>query len=280
MLLGVHCGVRGGYLSALSRARALACEAMQMLTYPRHQDPSEAELAAFREAYSRSGLMRLVLHVRYLPFLACEEEALRARSARLLAREMRLAQGLGGDWLVLHLGAYSPGSSVERGMGLFADGVKAAAEESGSTVPLLIENIPGGGRRMGGSLEELASFREILSRRGLRAGVCIDTAHAWAYGYELDSREGMGRFLARVDRLIGAGDVPVFHVNDSRAPQGSHRENHWPWGGGCVAREALAALLERGEYRNAVGIIEAAEPAADEANLAYVRSVRGGPAEG
>jgi len=162
MIIGIHCGVRDGYLEALRRALSLGCEAMQMFAYPRHRDPSDQELAAFREAFSRSGLKRLVLHVRYLPSLASEDPARRGRSARLLARELSLARALGGDWLVLHLGAYSPGSDPERGMRLFADGVRAAFEESGAGVPLLVENIPGGGRRMGGSLEELARFLELL----------------------------------------------------------------------------------------------------------------------
>lgn len=271
MILGVHCDMRKGYAAALRRAEELGCEALQMLPYRRHHDPSDDELAGFREALAASPVKKLVVHVRYAPYLASTDAGKRRRSIAHLAREMRLARGLGGSCLVMHMGAYSPDSTAERGELLLADAVKAASDEAGDTVPLLAENVPGGGRRLGGSVEEIASFLEELDKRSVRAGACVDTAHAMAYGYEIDTRDGMWRFLARVHRLIGAENVPVFHLNDTRAQAGSHQENHACWGEGFIRAEGLKALLEREDYADAVGIIESPRFGGEEKSLAFVR---------
>jgi deoxyribonuclease-4 len=264
MLLGVHCDVRGGYLEALRRAEALGCDAMQMLPYRRHHEPAPEEFAAFRRAFSGSRVRRLVLHARYAPFLASEDAAKRLRSVGHLSRELRFARSLGAGWLVMHLGAYSPGATPARGLELLADGVW---EAFGGGPTLLIENVPGGGRRMGGSLEELAGALRLLEDRGVDARACIDTAHAWSYGYEIDSRDSMALFLESAHRVLGA-DIPVFHVNDSGAGRGSRREDHARWGHGRIGSEALRELLER-EAR-AVAILEAPR-GTDEENLAFVR---------
>ncbi|MFH1723248.1 MAG: deoxyribonuclease IV [Elusimicrobiota bacterium] len=274
MIFGVHCDVRGGYVPALRHAESLGCGAMQMLSYRRHHEPVPDELAGFRAAFSESALSRLVLHVRYLPSLGAEDAGRRRRSVDLLAREVRLARSLGGDWLVMHMGAYSSGSSLVRGTRLFAEGVRAALDEAGAEVPLAVENVPGGGRRMGGSLEELAALLEALDRLSVRAHVCLDTAHAWAYGYEIDGREGMWRFLGKLHRLIGAERVSVFHLSDTRVPLGAHREHHWHLGEGFLGTECLASLFEREEFRTAVGILETPAGAGlDAANLKRAHSL-------
>ncbi len=265
MLLGLHCDVRGGYEAALKRAEGLRCEAMQILTYRRHHEPTEEEFASFRAAFRASPVKKLVLHVRFLPALASEDRERRGRSVELLAREIGFAKDLGGACLVFHLGAFSPDSNVDRGMEHFSHGVCEALERSGGGVPLVVENVPGGGRRMGGSLEELAEIAARLDRRGVQVKICLDTAHAWAYGYELDSQEGMRRFLGRAHRLIGAENIPLFHLNDTRAPNASHRENHCHWGEGFLGTEGMKALFARKEYREAVGILEM--PPADDRGL-------------
>lgn len=274
MILGVHCDVRQGYVNALRQAEALDCGAMQILTYRRHHVPTEDEFAAFRAAFAASALERLVLHVRYLPALASEDAERRARSIELLATELRYARALGGNWLILHMGAYSPDANAADGMQLFADGICAALERAQGGVPLVLENVPGGGRRMGGSLEELAALGERLARRNTPLRFCLDTAHAWSYGYDLDTREGMWRFLGRAHRLFGADNIPVFHLNDSRAPHGSKLENHRHWGEGFLGTEGMRALFQRAEYRGATGILEM-PPGRDAENLAYVRGLSG-----
>lgn len=270
MILGIHCDVRKGRLAALERARGLGCGAMQMFSYRRHRETTAEEAARFRFALGAGAAMRLIIHVRYLPFVASSDRGWRERSVALLSREMSLARDLGAQGLILHMGAYSPGAALREGSRLFVAGVLEARERSRSLVPLLVENVPGGGRRMGGRLEELGEVLSSLAARGVEAGVCLDTAHAWAQGFDLSSREGMGSFLGRAHRTLGAGNIRAFHLNDSRALLGSFREDHRHWGEGCLGTEGLAALLERPEFRDAAGILET-PPGKDEENLAFVR---------
>ncbi|MDE2290906.1 MAG: TIM barrel protein, partial [Elusimicrobia bacterium] len=138
MRLGLHVSVLRGPLAAARRARALGAEAFQLLTYRRRpaaaggdfrwESPDPGEAAAFR---AETAGLRVVAHVRYLPFLAAADPARRARSAALLERELRFASLLAAGELVIHLGAYSPGSDAAEGTRLFADGVAEAVRAAG-----------------------------------------------------------------------------------------------------------------------------------------------------
>ena len=270
LILGIHCDVRKGPLAALRWARALGCPLMQMFSYRRHEEAASEEAARFKAAREAGDPIALVSHVRYLPFIASGDRPWRERSVELLAREIALAHALGARGLILHMGAYSPGSTLREGMRLFTDGVREAWERSEGRVPLWVENVPGGGRRMGGRLEELGETLSALSAHGVETGACLDTAHAWAQGFDLSSREGMGSFLDRAHRILGARSVKAFHLNDSRALRGSFREDHRHWGEGFLGAEGLSALLERPEFRDALGILET-PPGKDAENLAFVK---------
>lgn len=258
MILGLHLPIREGYGAALELGERHGLPVFQILAYPRHHDPSPAELAAFK---SRKRA-RLLVHSRFVPSLASADAERRGRSVKHLRRELELAAALGAEAYVLHAGAYSPGDDAQDGVSLFAESVKAA----GGPVRVLLENVPGGGRRMGGTLEELARLRDALPG----AGVCLDTAHAHAAGYDLSTAEGMLRFLAKANRLLGGADA--FHVNDTRAMLGTHLEDHRHLGAGRL-KDGLAALLCRPEFAAVPGILEPprGDFAADAASLELAR---------
>lgn len=281
MRLGLHVGIRRGPRAALARALDLGLEVLQILPYRRlpgslagfrwePPDPLEAREVA---AAAARGAFRLVVHSRYVPFLASSDGESRRRSTDLLARELGFARDLGGGEFVLHLGAYSPGSDAAEGTRLFADGVAEAYARAGDAPRLVMENVPGGGRRLGGRLAELADLRRELAARGVGSGVCLDTAHAWAAGYEVASAAGMDAFLDEAARLFGADGVGLFHLNDTGAAPGSHREHHEHWGRGRLGREGLERLLARPDFARAAGILET-PPGRDEENLAFVRTLR------
>ncbi|MBI3289665.1 MAG: deoxyribonuclease IV [Elusimicrobia bacterium] len=275
MILGVHASVRRGYDAALEEARSVGCAALQILPYARHHEPTAQELSSFRAARRGAGVDALLVHSRYAPSLASADAPRRARSVAHLARELSLTMALGADAYVIHGGAYSPGSSLEEGVRLFADSVIRAVETAGFPAPVLVENVPGGGRRMGGGLEELARLLEALAPRAPSVGACLDTAHAWAAGYDLSSIEGALKFLSKAHRLLGPDAVRAFHLNDSSALLGSHREHHEHWGKGRLGREGLKALLERPEFESAPAILETHKdgPGADRANLSFARGL-------
>ncbi len=274
MILGIHASVARGFLRTLEEARTLDCAALQILPYRRHHPPSNDELAVFRAAREQSGVRVLLVHSRFVPSLASSDETRRSRSIAHLAEELRLSAALGGEAYVLHAGAYSPDSDAEAGIKLFAESIRRAALSSAYSGALLIENVPGGGRRMGGSLEELARIQDVLKPSVPKLGICLDTAHAWAEGYDLSAAESALKFVSRAHRLLGTDAVRAFHLNDSRALLGSHREHHWHWGKGRLGLEGLKVLLEREEFADIPGILETPkEPGADAANLAVVRGL-------
>ncbi|MCX5794995.1 MAG: deoxyribonuclease IV [Elusimicrobia bacterium] len=279
MVLGVHCPVSGGFDAALRQARALGCEAMQLFPYKRHEMHSAAELAGFRSSRESSGVRRLLAHSRFAPCLASRSGQRRRRSIELLDRELRLAAALGAEALILHAGAYSEESDRGEGLRLAAAAVGEAWDRAcggGSGLPVLFENVPGGGRRLGAALHDLAELLGPLRRAGKPCGVCVDTAHAWAAGFDLASAEGMLRFLSRLHRVVGAESVLAFHLNDTRALLGSQRESHVPWGEGFLGAEGLRVLLARPEYADRPAIVElplAADLDAALASLTYVRGL-------
>ncbi len=272
MILGVHCPMTKGALGALRHAQSLGCGAMQMLPYRRHEEPEDQDFAAFREARERDGPARLIVHSRFVPALGSSDEARRERSVFHLARELELAERWGAEAYVLHAGAYSPDVPREKGMALVVDSILRAQRRAERRVPVWLENVPGGGRRLGGTLEELAELAAALPG----CGFVLDTAHAWAQGYELSTAEGMLKLLARAHRLLDARNIRAFHLNDTRAKLGSHLESHAHWGEGYLGREGLRALLEREEYADALGIIEPPRPwLGDAESLAYVKAAAG-----
>lgn len=273
MILGLHASVRRGHLAALETAAEHRLEALQVLPYPRHHAPTEEELEAFRTARAASTVRVLLVHSRFVPALASSDAARRARSVHHLAKELRLSAALGGDAYVLHAGAYSPDSDEGQGVALFAESVKAAVDQAAYAGALLLENVPGGGRRMGGTFEELARLNDAIRPAVKALGACLDTAHAWAAGYDLATAEGALRFVARAHRLLGGDAVRAFHLNDSRALLGSHREHHEHWGQGRLGLEGLRVLLHREEFADLPAILET-PPGRDAENLDAVRRAR------
>jgi len=283
MRIGLHVSVRRGHREALARALDLGLEAFQLLPYRRRpgtdadfrwEKPDPAQARHVREAVTRGTAPRLAIHSRYVPFLASDDAESRRRSTELLARELAFARDLGGGEFVLHLGAYSPGSTPAEGTRLFADGVAEAYSKVSDAPRLVMENVPGGGRRMGGRLEDLAALRAELTGRGVGSGVCLDTAHAWAAGYDVASASGMDAFLDRAAALFGAPAVTLFHLNDTLAEPGSNREHHEHWGQGLLGDAGLKRLLTRPDYAHAAGILEM-PPGRDVENLAFVKHLSG-----
>ncbi|MBI5241104.1 MAG: deoxyribonuclease IV [Elusimicrobia bacterium] len=274
MILGAHCPLSGGFSGALRQAQDLGCGAMQVFPCRRHAEPSAEELSDFRRARESGSVRRLLAHSRFAPCLGSSDEGMRGRSIELLDRELRLAAALGAEAFVLHAGAYSEGSSREEGLERAAAAVREALDRSGAGLTVLFENVPGGGRRLGSALEDLGRILEPLRRAGRPCGVCVDTAHAWAAGFDLSCAEGMLRFLSRLHRVVGADSVGAFHLNDTRALLGSQRESHAEWGGGFLGAEGLRALLSRPEYADRPGIVELPLRSDREAfrnSLAYLR---------
>ena len=249
---------RGSYLNALESAKKLGANALQIFSAsPRMWQGATVRIPAsdakaFRTRREELQLGPLVIHANYLVNLAATQPMLRTRSIQAFHEELVRGVALGADYIVVHPGARGE-VSVESAMASIVDSVKQAAKR----VPLgkmriLVENTAGMGTSVGSRLEEVATIVNGLNRGGgshrtddrpLRVGVCLDTAHLLAAGYDIRSEAGLEQTIDAIDRTIGLENVPVLHVNDSKIPLGGRVDRHANIGEGKLGSEAIGRIL-------------------------------------
>jgi deoxyribonuclease-4 len=235
--IGAHMSIAGGVARAVDRAVVHGCEALQIFTKnaSRWIGPpiDAAEARRFRRALDRAGIAPAVSHASYLINLATADPALRERSIAALVDELDRAYALGLLGVVIHPGARTSGTE-EEALGLVADAVRTAlAARPRRPTMVLFEGTAGQGRTLGHRFEHLAFLLEQLDGSP-RAGVCLDTCHLVAAGYDIASAEGYDATFASFDRLVGFDRLRVFHGNDSKRPCGSRVDRHEHIGQGCL----------------------------------------------
>jgi deoxyribonuclease-4 len=275
--LGLHLSAAGGPSRAAEAAGRLGLECLQIFAgTPRtwRQKPlTKDEAAKFRAAAAAAGLDPVVVHAPYLINLASSNYALWRRSHRALASQLKRAAALGAAAVVVH-----PGSRGKRelawGLDRAAEGARRALDAAGGQAGLWLENTAGGGGHLGGSLEELAGLLERLE--GLPVGAAIDTAHAFAAGYPLDTRFRTEAFVKQLDGIIGLDRVKLWHLNDSDFPAGGHRDRHAHLGRGLMGAECFAVLVNHPRLKGVGGVMETPKDSrwADRRNLAFLRRLR------
>lgn len=226
-LLGAHISIAGGTALAPPRAGAIAASAMQIFTKQANRwaerECVDDECRAFREALARTEVAFTNAHDSYLINLASPDPVLRARSLESFAGELARCEALGLDALVSHPGNFM--DDREAGIARNADAVTEALERVGGRTRLLLETTAGSGTALGATFEELAA---IIARVGdavrSRVGVCVDTAHIFAAGYDLvNDYDGV---WSRFDDVLGFASLGVMHLNDSKAPFDSRKDRH------------------------------------------------------
>jgi deoxyribonuclease IV len=287
-LLGAHLSIAGGLALAVDRARATGCDALQIFTKSvgqwRARPLEEPEVARFRAAVRASGLGAVVAHASYLINLAAASPELWRQSVDAFAVEYERACRLGLDAIVLH-----PGS------GTVADGLPRVAAALGEVMArhprgrttIALEHTAGQGTNLGHRFEHLAEVLEGV-RWSRRVGVCLDTCHLWAAGYDLASPRGYARTLAELDAAIGLERVVVVHLNDSRKPFGSRVDRHAHIGEGTIGLAAFGRVLNDPRLRGRPMLLETpksddyprglAPDPLDLANLTRLRGLLRGPA--
>jgi deoxyribonuclease-4 len=181
---------------------------------------------------------------------------------------------LGAEYLVIHPGAWSPDSTFEAGIKRLASALDEAFSKVPGSSMVLIENMAGGGRRVAGPAKEIAAMLSLIKTQQ-RVGVCFDTCHALAAGYDISTEKGVKETLADYDKEIGLDRIKVFHVNDSKGALGSHRDMHQNLGEGHVGVKGFRALFEQFPYQDRPLILETPKepmPNADLKNLETLRS--------
>jgi deoxyribonuclease-4 len=286
------CPVRfGRHLSntpkGLQQAQSIGCDAVQVfLTNPRGWAPpahNPALVAAFRAAAERYGQAPVVVHATYLINLASPRPDIFEKSVTLLRATLDRAVLYGASSVVFHVGS-ATGTGEEAGLARLIEGVRQVMTDAPEGVMLLLENDTGGGGKVGYRFENLAAVLAALPEFSARLGVCLDTAHLWAAGFDLGTPEGASSVLDQADTIIGLDRMPVLHVNDAREMCGSHRDIHARIGEGMIPVEGLSAFLRDPRVAHTTGILETPIPtladdepdwAAERAHMELARRVAG-----
>jgi deoxyribonuclease-4 len=279
MHVGAHVSIGGQIDRAIDRAVALGCECLQIFWgSPRRWRPGvypDDALERFAAKRRAARLDPLVVHAAYLVNPAAADRRLRERSTAALVAGARGAERLDGLGIVTHLGSRADGRrdpALRR-----VAGVVRAVLEATSRAQVLLENSAGGGGHLGASFDDLAAVLDHLAGHP-RVGICLDTAHLFAAGWDLRTAAGIDAMIAACERAFGWARVRLFHLNDSKAPLGSQRDRHENIGEGAIGIEGFRALLRHPRTRHLAGIIETPgfdRTGPDRRNLRRLKRLRG-----
>jgi len=250
--VGAHLPLGGGMVKAVDRARAIGATCLQVFadnpsTWRRRPEPP-SDLPAFQARLVEDDVLPLAVHGPYLLNLAASDETIWERTIEALVAELRMSHRYGAAFLNVHIGSHR-GHGAEVGVARIAAGVRRALAEVTATdrAPLLVlENSAGGGDGLGGTVEELAEILDAIGGAGVdtsRVGFCLDTAHAWGAGYEISRPDEVDRLMDQLQGALGAGRIAMVHLNDSRAPLGSHADRHEHIGAGAIGPAGLRRVL-------------------------------------
>jgi deoxyribonuclease-4 len=251
--------VAGGLPRAVERAVAHRCEAFQIFSKNANQwrgrDVPAAEVREFRAKVKAAGLHPVVSHASYLINLATLHPPLRQQSLAAMGDEIDRAEALGLQGVVLHPGCYTAGSEAT-GLDLIADGLLGllAARRRGKTM-IILEHTAGQGTSLGSTFEQIAYILE-RAQHHRRIGVCLDTCHLLASGYDIASPDGYEATFTLFEQLIGVDRLKLFHLNDSKRALGSRVDRHEHIGQGCVGTEAFRRLVNDRRFEGLPMLLE------------------------
>jgi deoxyribonuclease IV len=261
MLIGAHVSPAGGLDKAVARGVEKGCEAIQIFNQsPRMWRPTaygDDDFAAFREAMKPSPVKAVLIHAVYLLNCASEEAEIRDKSRASLIQSLRVGAGIGAAGVVLHPGSAKKGE-VKTAIKRAGKVIKEALSET-DRCPLHLEDTAGAGGTLGRSFQELA---ELLAAAGggKRLGVCLDSCHLLASGYDIRTARGLTETIDEFDRVVEIKRLASLHLNDSQTPLGSNRDRHANVGTGELGERGCAAFLSEPRFEKLPLVIETQGP--------------------
>jgi deoxyribonuclease-4 len=290
MLLGCHLSISGGLHRAFEQAKKLEINAMQIFSHNARSWKFSAltpeEIEQFKRAWTESPVEYIVIHTSYLINLASPKRNVYYGSIHALKKEIERAGQLGIPHVNTHVGAHL-GIGAQEGLRRIARALDQALEgpeaETHPSVMILLENDAGTGTSLGAKFEELGTILDNV-KHPERLGVCFDTCHGFAAGYDFRTPEGLEAVLREMDRAFGLEKLKLIHANDSRYPLGSRKDRHEHLGRGHIGLEGFRLVVNHPKLRDLPFILET--PKADEeedkldsemdvVNLNTIRSLRG-----
>ncbi|MCK4538826.1 MAG: deoxyribonuclease IV [Candidatus Krumholzibacteria bacterium] len=280
MNLGAHMSIAGGIHLALERGRSIGCNAVQLFVKSSNQWkarplPAE-EISLFHEKAReyRSGF--IMGHSSYLINIASPDAELLEKSRKALAIEIERCETLSIPWLVLHPGSHR-GAGTEAGIRTVAESLDRVFEmTAGYKTSILLETTSGSGNILGSRFEELAAIIGLLQSPA-RIGVCLDTCHIFAAGYDISTKKDYNAVFKSFDSIIGLNHLKAFHLNDSKTPLGSGKDRHANIGEGEIGVEPFGFLVNDPRFIDIPMVLETPKGpdlAEDVETLALLRSLR------
>ncbi|MBM7623469.1 deoxyribonuclease IV [Sporohalobacter salinus] len=276
MELGAHLSISGGVDKALDRAEELEINTLQIFVKnPRGWTGKELTTKIanlFKEKSKAMNLASSVVHANYLSNLATPKNELYKKSKESLKEDIRRADCLGVNYVVFHPGNHT-GSGIEAGIERVNKALKEIIKDLNPKAKLLLENVSGAGTEVGFNFEDLLAMTAGIPLD--RVGVCLDTCHAFAAGYDLRSKDGFDRLLTEIDDTFGLDHLKVIHVNDSKRELGTNKDRHYHIGQGKIGSEGFARLVNHPQLKEKVFIIETPidENGDDKLNLKTLRDL-------
>jgi deoxyribonuclease-4 len=257
--IGAHLSVAGGCDLAIVRAEELALSSVQIFTKNANQwaakplDPGV--IKRFGEQRERTGIRHLIAHDSYLINVGSPDDATWEKSRLALREELDRCDQLDVPYLVSHPGGHV-GSGVEAAIGRVAEAINRIHDDRpDGRAMLLLETTAGQGTTLGRSFEELAAIIDRVEDKS-RVGVCFDTCHVFAAGYDIRDREGYEETMRRFDEIVGFSNLRVFHLNDSVKGLGSHVDRHAHIGEGQLGTAPFEFLLSDERFERMPGVLE------------------------
>ena len=255
--LGAHVSTSGGIHTAIDRIEEMGGDCVQIFTQsprtwrPTNHDP--ANIDRFKKRRAEAGIGGVVCHAVYLINLASPNDEIYEKSVAALENTMEIAGAIEADGVVFHVGSHQ-GAGFEAGLERVVPALRKALELTSDGTWLLIENTAGAGDTIGRSIDELAALYTALDRHE-RLGICLDSCHLYASGYDVTNRKELDHVLAQVDELIGLERLRALHANDSKAPLGSNRDRHDNIGDGLLG-EDLGVFLAHPKLQGLPAFLE------------------------
>ena len=274
-LLGAHISTKGGLPNAFERAAIIDASAMAIWAKNSNQwvnKPYSDELRA--EFAAKRTVAPVITHASYLINLATTNDAFHRKAVAALIDEIDRAEQLGIHAVVLHPGAHM-GAGVRAGLDQIARSLDAIHAATCFRAVTLLETAAGQGSCVGCTFQELGHILGAVDEPS-RVGICIDTCHVFAAGYDIRSRDGWERMVDDVERFVGVENVGAFHLNDSKKPLGSRVDRHQHIGEGAIGAEAFRSVLNDPRFRRIPKVIETPktiEHESDRKNLATLRAL-------
>jgi deoxyribonuclease IV len=257
MLIGAHVSTGGGLPRAIERGREMRCDAIQIFNQsPRMWRPtrySDDDFAEFRETVKGSRVNAVAIHMIYLINPAAKDREMQKKSLESLTHALRVGDGIGALGVVVHPGALKDdtrANAKKRAIKL----IKEALARS-ERCPIFYENTAGSPQLLGRDFDETA---ELIDKTGgpKRLGLCIDSCHLYATGYDIAIPEGMKAMIDEIDAKVGLEQLRLLHVNDATDPLGSNRDRHAPIGKGTIGRKGLRAFLGERRIQGVPAVLE------------------------